>query len=214
MAADWTLQTCCNTSQIVFCCCFGGYLIINALLWRFAFMKPLKLIAVFVHEMSHAIACWCTGGKVKEINVYDNEGGVTRFHGGIMTLIIPAGYLGCAFWGTVFIVLSADVIAATVAACVFIVGLVAALFFAPNTVMIFLNIGFALLTLGFVLLQWLVPVFKPTNPDYFPILSLVTLYYGVFIGSFGIYGALPTVATGCMGVMRRRKVGGGLPGGS
>jgi hypothetical protein len=64
-----------------------------------------------------------TGGKVKEIQVFDNEGGVTKYVGGVQSIVIPAGYLGCAWWGTVFVVLSADVIAATVAACIFIAAL-------------------------------------------------------------------------------------------
>ena len=42
-------------------------------------MKPMKLIAVFVHEMSHATACWLTCGKVEGIEVHLNEGGVTKY---------------------------------------------------------------------------------------------------------------------------------------
>ena len=124
---------------------------------------------------------------MKAIQVYDNEGGVTKFTGGIMTLVIPAGYLGCAFWGMVFIVLSADVIAATIAASLFTAGLIAALFFSPNGVMIALNLGFAVLTVGFILIQWFVPGIRPFDDGYFPFLTLVVLYYGVFIGSFGVY---------------------------
>ena len=57
-------------------------------------MKPMKLIAVFVHEMGHATACWMTCGKVKGIEVYGNEGGVTKYVGGWRWFIIPAGYVG------------------------------------------------------------------------------------------------------------------------
>ena len=54
-------------------------------------MKPLKLIAVFVHEFGHATACWMTGGKVTGIEVQSNEGGVTKYVGGWRWFIIPAG---------------------------------------------------------------------------------------------------------------------------
>ena len=45
-------------------------------------VKPMRLLATFVHEMSHAMATWCTGGEVSAIQVYQNEGGVTRYRGG------------------------------------------------------------------------------------------------------------------------------------
>eukprot|EP00543_Licmophora_paradoxa_P002390 CAMPEP_0202452518 /NCGR_PEP_ID=MMETSP1360-20130828/10715_1 /ASSEMBLY_ACC=CAM_ASM_000848 /TAXON_ID=515479 /ORGANISM="Licmophora paradoxa, Strain CCMP2313" /LENGTH=83 /DNA_ID=CAMNT_0049071361 /DNA_START=30 /DNA_END=277 /DNA_ORIENTATION=+ len=44
--------------------------------------------------------------------------------------------------------------------------------------MVCLNIGFALLTIIFIAVEWLV---------YNPILEFVTLYYGVFIGAFSVY---------------------------
>jgi Peptidase M50B-like len=37
-------------------------------------MKPMRLLAVFLHEFSHAFLCWITGGKVEAIEVNDNEG--------------------------------------------------------------------------------------------------------------------------------------------
>lgn len=178
MAADWDLSTCCNTSQIIFCSLFGFYLLINYVLWNFAIMKPVKLIAVFVHEMSHATACWMTGGSVKAIEVHSDEGGVTKYVGGIRYLIVPAGYLGGAFWGGVFVILSGDRIAATVSASLFTVALLVSLKYSPNGVMVALNLGFIVLTIGFILLDWLV---------YDPLLQYVTLYYGVSIGTFSVY---------------------------
>mmetsp|Transcript_32126 Transcript_32126/g.91115 ORF Transcript_32126/g.91115 Transcript_32126/m.91115 type:complete len:253 (-) Transcript_32126:276-1034(-) len=186
-SADWSLRECCNTSQIVLISCFLGFLVINGLLFRFSIIKPLKLIAVFIHEMSHATACWLTCGKVTGIEVYDNEGGVTKYIGGVQTCIIPAGYLGCSFWGMVFIILSSDLIASTVAASGFTLALIVALFFSPNRTMVWLNLGFVAVTAALVLLQWLVPVIKPGGEHHFPFLCFVVLYYGTFIGSFGVY---------------------------
>ncbi|KAL7470734.1 hypothetical protein ACHAXS_010990, partial [Conticribra weissflogii] len=80
--ADWDLSNCCTTPEIIFLSLTAGYLLLIYLLWNTTIMKPMKLIAVFVHEMSHATACWLTCGSVKAIEVYTNEGGVTKYVGG------------------------------------------------------------------------------------------------------------------------------------
>jgi hypothetical protein len=104
--ADWNLSSCCGTEETLFIVCFSLFFAINLALWNTAIMKPMKLIAVFIHEMGHATACWMTGGKVEGIEVYNNEGGVTKYRGGKRWFIIPAGYLGGAFWGGFFVVMS------------------------------------------------------------------------------------------------------------
>lgn len=71
---NWTLSRCCGDEELVFLSLMCGYLLANFFLWNTALLKPMKLIAVFVHEMSHATACWMTGGKVTAIEVYNNEG--------------------------------------------------------------------------------------------------------------------------------------------
>jgi hypothetical protein len=88
---DWKLRNCCGTYEISFLCCMVGYLVFICILWNTFIMKPLKLIAVFVHEFGHATACWMTGGKVTGIEVQSNEGGVTKYVGGWRWFIIPAG---------------------------------------------------------------------------------------------------------------------------
>jgi hypothetical protein len=52
-----------------------------------------------------------------------NEGGVTNFRGGFRPAIIPAGYVGVAFWGGVLVALSGSRIGATVAAGIFMAAL-------------------------------------------------------------------------------------------
>lgn len=137
----------------------------------------MKLIAVFIHEMGHATACWWTGGKVEKIEVYTNEGGVTKYRGGVRALIIPAGYVGGAFWGGVFVTLSGDRVAATIAASIFVLAMLVSLRFSPNGMLVGLTLGFSLVTLLFIFLEWFV---------FSPLLQYVTLYYGVFIGSFSV----------------------------
>lgn len=175
---NWTLDCCCGDEEIIFISLMCGCILGNFFLWNSLLLKPMRLIAVFVHEMSHATACWITGGKVHAIEVYNNEGGVTKYEGGKRCLIIPAGYLGCAFWGMVFIVCSGERTASLITACVFIAGLVISLFFAPNRTMVLLSVGFIVLTGGFILFDRLV---------FHPFLQYLTLFYGVFIGCFSVY---------------------------
>lgn len=91
--ADWTLETCCETEEVWYISMFAIYLVVNALLWNHSseILKPMKLVAVFFHEFSHATMCWLTGGKVEGIEVYNNEGGVTKYRGGKRLCVIPAG---------------------------------------------------------------------------------------------------------------------------
>ena len=48
---DWKLSNCCGTYEIAFLCFMAGYLVVICILWNTFLMKPLKLIAVFVHGM-------------------------------------------------------------------------------------------------------------------------------------------------------------------
>lgn len=82
-------------------------------------MSKLKAILVFISFHCSASAAWLTCGGVDKIEVYQNEGGVTHFRGGMKCCIIPAGYVGVSFWGGVFVCLSGSRIGATVAASVF-----------------------------------------------------------------------------------------------
>ena len=48
---DWNLSDCCKTYEIAFLSCMGGYLFVIFMMWNTFIMKPMKLIAVFVHGM-------------------------------------------------------------------------------------------------------------------------------------------------------------------
>ena len=57
--------------------CYAAFILAA---WRIDFiMKPFKLLAVFVHEANHALACILTGGHVDGLEVNMNEGGVTKY---------------------------------------------------------------------------------------------------------------------------------------
>lgn len=175
---DWTLEGCCGGSEtVVFLSLYAGYTLLTYFTMERAIAKPLKLIAVFIHEMGHASAAWLTGGTVDKIEVYQNEGGVTHFRGGIRPCIIPAGYVGVSFWGGCFVALSGGRVTATIAASVFCFALIVCLRYAPNQMLVWLNLAFITITLTALLIDWLV---------FDPLIQYVTLLYGTFIGWYGI----------------------------
>lgn len=174
---DWTLSTCCGKHEQILISLLPVYLLVIAIFWNTAVLKPMKLVAVFMHEMSHAIACWLTCGTVKEINVHSNEGGVTKYVEGCRLLIIPAGYCGCAFWGGFFVIMSGNRTAALVSSILFCVAMLASLRFSPNKTMIAVILFFVALTIGAIVVDRMVV----------PVLNYLTLFYGVFIGVFSIY---------------------------
>jgi hypothetical protein len=107
-----------------------------------------------------------------------NEGGVTKYTGGCRCLIIPAGYLGGALFGGLLVACSGNRIASTAVACYFVAMMLISLCFAENATMVIVTLVFILITSGFIFLEWFV---------FTPLLPFVTLYYGVFIGSFSVY---------------------------
>ncbi|KAI3987669.1 hypothetical protein MKX01_028403 [Papaver californicum] len=100
---NWELKGCCKQDQKIFLATIEICTIVIIALWRTILLTPFKLITVFLHEASHAIAYKLTCGHVEGIQVHTNEGGVTQTRGGIYWVILPAGYLGSSFWGMVFI---------------------------------------------------------------------------------------------------------------
>ena len=169
--------TCCNDPQYAFIGLYLAYLALVFLTWQSIIVKPMRLLATFVHEMSHAMACWITGGKVRGIEVYQNAGGVTKYVGGCQCIIAPAGYLGEAFWGMVFVILGGGRKTATFAASGLVLSLLIALCYSPNRTMVWLNLFYALVTMGFILIEWFV---------FSPILTYVILFYGVFLGAYAV----------------------------
>lgn len=67
--------------------------------WHSFVLKPLKILVVFFHEFSHALAVWLTGGSVLEFDVVAQQGGHVISQGGVGFLIVSAGYLGSLLCG-------------------------------------------------------------------------------------------------------------------
>ncbi|XP_054785726.1 uncharacterized protein LOC129292193 [Prosopis cineraria] len=175
---NWELSNCCRHDQVVFLACVGAFTVVILALWRTVLLTPFKLITVFLHELSHAIACKLTCGQVEGIKVLPNEGGLTQTRGGIYWVILPAGYLGSSFWGMVFILASTNLLAARIAAGCFIVALVVVLFIAKNWTLRGLCIGFII----FIAIIWLLQEKTTVR-----ILRYVILFIGVMNSLFSVY---------------------------
>ena len=69
-------------------------------------LYPLRLFVTFVHEAGHALAALISGGQVHSFTVSANGSGYAVTAGGNMALILPAGYLGAALFGSLLYLLS------------------------------------------------------------------------------------------------------------
>lgn len=69
------------------------------LLWSTPVVLPLKLLVVFFHELSHAVAAILTGGRVESLSVNFQQGGEVWTVGGSRFLTLSAGYLGSLLIG-------------------------------------------------------------------------------------------------------------------
>ena len=172
--AQWS---CCNDRQTLFLLLYLAYICLALITWNTYLAKPLRLMAVFLHEMSHAIACWLTCGEVLQLHVYDSEGGVTRYIGGCRAIIIPAGYVGTAFWAMVFVIVAGGRRSATAAALCFVIALFVTLCHAPNRTLVYICVFYALITIGVIAIEYY---------WYSPVLQFVILFYGVFVGVYAI----------------------------
>ncbi|RLN19370.1 hypothetical protein C2845_PM02G29850 [Panicum miliaceum] len=80
MAVNWELQGCCGHNQRIFIAAVGVSTVVILLLWRTFLLTPFKLITVFLHETSHALACKLTCGDgfdfIKDLGVLDLVAGL------------------------------------------------------------------------------------------------------------------------------------------
>ena len=67
-------------------------------------MTPLKILIVFLHELSHAAATVLTGGDVVSLTISPNQGGMVISRGGSRFVTLSAGYLGSLSIGVVLLI--------------------------------------------------------------------------------------------------------------
>jgi len=107
---------------------FGFALFFAALwyLWYTPVVYPLKIFVVLLHELSHAVALWVTGGMVESISLDPRQGGVTLGRGGIAFVTLSAGYLGSLGFGALLVTgarsskISSSTLLALIGACVLV----------------------------------------------------------------------------------------------
>ncbi len=80
-------------------------IVIVYLLWNVEILSPLaypfRLFVTYTHEAGHSLMALATGGEIRGFTVNSNGSGFATTAGGSRALILPAGYLGAAFFGAV-----------------------------------------------------------------------------------------------------------------
>jgi len=89
----------------------GRYLAILSailILWNTVIIKPLKLFAVFLHELGHSLMAFIFGYGIEGIRINFNESGyaLVKTKGWLsQVLILNGGYLGSLFFGLIILYL-------------------------------------------------------------------------------------------------------------
>jgi Peptidase M50B-like len=83
----WNLTGCCGVEEKIFLILYFAYGIGIHCFFKYEIFYPFKLLAVFVHEMSHGSAAWLTCGKVKSIVVNLDQSGMLVVHFGVEHLL-------------------------------------------------------------------------------------------------------------------------------
>ena len=98
--------------------------------WQTPVVVPLKILIVFFHEASHAIATVLTGGEVISLSISADQGGAVWSRGGNRFLTLTAGYLGSLLIGVGLLIAATRTKAdrAIMAGCGIIMLIIAALY--------------------------------------------------------------------------------------
>ncbi len=75
-------------------------------LWNTPVVTPLKILIVFMHEISHALALWITGGEVLSISISPQQGGMVMGRGGNRFVTLSSGYLGSLLLGVTVLLIA------------------------------------------------------------------------------------------------------------
>ncbi len=67
---------------------------------------PFRLFFTMIHEMGHVFATRLTGGEVVRFSIARDGSGVAFRRGGADVVVIPAGYVGTAFFSAGLVILS------------------------------------------------------------------------------------------------------------
>ena len=67
-------------------------------------LYPFKMFVTYIHEASHGLMAIITGGTLNRFEMSLDASGLAYTTGGIRLLIVSAGYLGSAFWGSLLFI--------------------------------------------------------------------------------------------------------------
>lgn len=84
----------------------GLFVLLNAL-WHTPLIYPVKVFTVILHELSHGLAAVLTGGRIVQIEISPELGGVCTTQGGWSFVVLPAGYLGSMALGCLIMLVAA-----------------------------------------------------------------------------------------------------------
>lgn len=127
-------------------------------------LYPLQLFTTYVHEAGHGLAAIATGGRIIEFVVSADTSGYARTAGGWGWIVLPAGYVGTALFGSLLFYFTnrfprlANPIAASLG--VFMIGFTV-LFARPDetglplALMLGVGFGLALVVLGLRARPWI-----------------------------------------------------------
>jgi hypothetical protein len=113
-------------------------LIASLLLWNLPFggvvLYPFKILATWLHEMSHGVVMIATGAQLDRVVIYRDSSGLSYAVWAISApgtaCIAAAGYMGTALWGAVLLVATPTAKAARIALLVIAVLMLATAIFA------------------------------------------------------------------------------------
>jgi Peptidase M50B-like len=102
-------------------------LLVSLLLWNLPFggvlLYPFKLLATWLHEMSHGLLMLVTGNGLDRVVIYRDTSGLAHAsdHAGptALAFIAAAGYMGTSLWGAVLLVVTPTARTARTALLVF-----------------------------------------------------------------------------------------------
>ena len=69
-------------------------------------MYSFQLFGTLIHEIGHSVAALVTGGRVDGFVVNASTGGFALIAGGNPFIVLPAGYVGSAIFGSLFFYLA------------------------------------------------------------------------------------------------------------
>jgi hypothetical protein len=113
-------------------------LIASLLLWNLPYggvaLYPFKILATWLHEMSHGVVMIATGAQLDRVVIYRDTSGLSYAVWAISApgtaCIAAAGYMGTALWGAVLLVATPTAKAARIALLVIAVLMLATAVFA------------------------------------------------------------------------------------